>query len=197
VFVPLSVRSPLLRSFAGPETLHDPHPSGSGSVTTWLGASLVVGNGTYPNALFLAGSTFPTGGLKTQSGTTTWTGAIGMTSPDSAIDVTGALVVSGPIAGPNGGGLTVRGTGELRITNVSTYTGGTTIDGGAKLVCTAGSAIPDGGRVVNDGVLAIETSETIGPLDGLGSVTLDASTVLMTGGNTPGFFQGAIVGRGA
>jgi fibronectin-binding autotransporter adhesin len=102
-----------------------------------------------------------------------------------------------------GGSLTKAGTGTMILTDVNTYTGTTTINGGV-LAVTNGAAIPDTGTVIlansNGATLTVEGSETIGSLRGGGATGGNVSiasgqtlTVAETGSQT---FAGAITNAG-
>lgn len=94
------------------------------------------------------------------------------------------------------GGLAKAGSGTLTLGGNNSYTGDTTIDGGT-LVLNGGNAILDTGVVVvnSGGTLRIDTSETVGSVNGAGNITLNANLTL-GGNNTDDTLSGVLSGAG-
>lgn len=137
----------------------------------WLtnGYSLVAGAGGSVNL--------------TQPETTLWTDGVGTT-----------VTVAAPLAGA--GGIFKQGDGTLVLSGQNGFTGATRIGGGILLV-EGGQAIADGSVVGIDAgaTLALGMNETIGGLNGAGSVALGANT-LMVDNASGSSFAGVISGSG-
>jgi|GEM_PF-916338 len=137
--------------------------------------------------------TLSSGGLIKSGGGTVGTisGGTGITTGGSTelvirTDVAGDLLtISTPILSTSTGGLTKSGLGTLTLSNTANaYTGVTTINAGTLLLGAAG-VITDTSDVTTDraGILNLNgNSETIGGLNGAGTVTTASGTPLLTVG---------------
>ena len=140
------------------------------------------------NALFAA-----------DSGNLAFGGAISFGTNSTFLTISGAnpTSITGNISG--GGSLLMRGTGNLTLSGINTYTGNTSINGG-NLIVQGGAALPDTGTVTLNSANAtftIGTSETIGSLQGGGTTSINTGqtlTIAQTGNTTYG---GSITGAGA
>ena len=137
------------------------------------------------NALFAA-----------DSGDLAFNGAIGLGSNNLAISGANSTAITGNITGT--GGLLKRGTGNLTLSGINSFTGNTTINNG-NLIVQGGSALLDTGTVTIAGANAtftIAASETIGSLQGGGTTAINAAqtlTIAQVGGAT---YNGSITGSG-
>lgn len=159
--------------------------SGS-TVTTGVGTLTLLGD----VALAVSGTgtvgASISGKLSLGSATRTMTVADGSASND--------LSISAAISGTGSAGLTKAGSGNLLLSGSNTFTGTTSINAGT-ITASGGSAISDSGGVTIDsaGTFALSTDETIGALNGAGSVVSASATgvrdLTVTGGGT---FSGVI-----
>ncbi|MBX9805812.1 MAG: autotransporter-associated beta strand repeat-containing protein, partial [Alphaproteobacteria bacterium] len=94
------------------------------------------------------------------------------------------------------GGLIKDGSGILTLLGANTFTGGITINGGD--VQVGGGGIPDNETITltPGSELTLLTNETIGALQGLGSVELGAFTLTTGGNNLSTNFGGVAFGTG-
>jgi len=114
--------------------------------------------------------------------------AVDITAAGGTIDTNGfTTTISQGITGA--GALTVDGPGNLILTGASSYAGGTTINGGARLQLGnggAGGGIQ--GDVANNGILAFNRSDVAtfaGTISGAGTVRQDGTgTTILTGDST-------------
>lgn len=107
-----------------------------------------------------------------------------------------STVYSGVIEGA--GALTKAGSGDFTLSGANTYTGITTVSDGT-LTLQGGAAIANSGAVVltGDGVLDVDTAETIGSLAGVAGTGATLDAALTTGGdNTSTTMAGNISGAG-
>lgn len=107
-----------------------------------------------------------------------------------------ASLFSGVISGP--GRLDKVGTGRLVLTGTNTYTGGTTISGGALQLGDGGAGGSIIGPVLNNGTLLVNRSDAYtiaGPISGTGMFVQDGTgTTTLTGANS--YTGGTLVSRG-
>jgi len=128
----------------------------TGTTTVAAGTLQLGANGTLPSgtAVTIAaddsvGSLFDLNGYSQTIGplaSSTGVGGTGTKTP--TVNLTGALTVDetsastfGGVISGSGGSLTVTGTSELTLTGVNTYSGNTTVEGGATLGITADSGL--------------------------------------------------------
>ncbi|MFG1393000.1 autotransporter-associated beta strand repeat-containing protein [Xanthobacter agilis] len=106
---------------------------------------------------------------------------------------TTAATFSGDLSGD--GGLTKSGSGTFTLNGANTYTGRTEVDAGT-LVLDGGQAISDNGavKVLAAGTLQLDASETIGSLDGAGTVVLGGNALILGGNGRDTTFSGTISG---
>ncbi len=107
----------------------------------------------------------------------------------------GSGVFSGSIEGV-GGALTKEGTGVLTLSGINTFSGSARVHGGT-VILNGGSALGDAVAVLvgGSGFLELHASETVGTVEGPGSLNLN-SHVLTLGGSADTVFRGAIAGVG-
>jgi autotransporter-associated beta strand protein len=118
-------------------------------------------------------------------------------------DPNGTLVWSGPINGgvvnPVIATLTKEGSGTLRLTGANSYSGSTEIKAG-KLQVLGSNALPNFGNVNVFAGASFEllpgTNETIGSLEGSGSLILGGQRLITGGNELPTTFSGLISGAG-
>jgi filamentous hemagglutinin family protein len=173
--------------------------------TLALGASNIIANASAVTVA--AGATFDLAGYSETigslagAGTVTKTGA-GATTLTAGADNT-STTFSGVIQNPTGTlNLTKTGAGTLTLSGANTYTGVTTINGGA-LTAAGGSAIADTSQVTlantAGATLNLANSETIGNLSGGGTtggnVTLGANTLTVNQAGTT-TYGGVLSGAG-
>jgi autotransporter-associated beta strand protein len=196
--------------------------SNSGSLTkTAAGTLTLTGANTYSGGTAINGGTLALGsaGALGSSGTIAFGGGTLQHSASNttdysarfstdasqqySIDTNGQSVTLATALTSTGGTFTKSGTGTLTLSAANTYTGTTTINAGV-LALTNGAAIADTGTVtladVAGATLTVQTSETIGSLQGGGAIGGSVSilsgqtlTVAETGSQT---FAGTITGSG-
>ena len=175
--------------------------SGSATVTTLQlsGATAIVnldGGTLTANQIIDADNVGTTGNSNTtfnfNGGTlTAGTGAVtafmsGLTqvyvkSGGAKIDTNGKDITIGHalLDGSGGGGLTQSGAGTLTLSNISTYTGATTVESG-KLVIN--------GNISTSLLTTVETGASLGGSGSVGALTIDAGGTLAPG-NSPGILN--------
>jgi autotransporter-associated beta strand protein len=135
-----------------------------------------------------------------------------LTLNQAAASTFSGVFADGGIGGGSGAGIIKKGAGTLTLTGASTYTGATLVDVGTltlsgtgslmspTLNITLGATLNDfsGGLASNtvatvNGTLALTTADAIDTLNGSGSVTLAAPTILTV---NQGAFAGVISGDG-
>ncbi|HEX4054084.1 MAG TPA: autotransporter-associated beta strand repeat-containing protein [Tepidisphaeraceae bacterium] len=138
------------------------------------------------------------------------------TTGTATLDLEGSSTndaISGSISDGSGGGkvaILESGTGTWTLSNVNTYTGGTTVNTGT-LVASVSGALPNGEGLVNNGTTDIEGNETLGAngvsaLSGAGALNIGTPTTPATvqlavgsGGATQGsltIFAGSVLNIG-
>jgi fibronectin-binding autotransporter adhesin len=185
-------------------------PSGNWSDANWSSSAAgaaTPGAWTSGNAaVFAAGSdatgpyTVNLGGTQTtdivwvQEGQITFAGGqLDLTGTGTLrSDGTGSITANAPIGGSN-----ISTVGSVTLNAANVHTGSTSVLSGALLI-NGGSAIPDvSGVVVNGGAsLLVGASETIGSLQGSGTVALDVNTLTVTNSGTNNY-AGIFTGTGA
>jgi uncharacterized repeat protein (TIGR01451 family) len=94
------------------------------------------------------------------------------------------------------GGITQKGGSYVFLTSSNSFTGDLTIESGS-VYAFNGAAIPDTGKVVvTNGSLLVQTSETIGSLNGGGGVSIQSSTLTIAGA-APSTYSGVISNNGS
>ncbi len=110
------------------------------------------------------------------------------------------LAWSGPIDGGASAPLNKDGAGTLRLSGVNGYTGSTNINAG-KLQVIGSNALANAGKVTVAAGATFEllagTNETIGSLEGAGSVILGGQRLTAGGADASTTYSGAISGTGA
>ena len=190
-----------------------------GMSTLTLGASNDYTGGTTISvgtlALNGAGTLFSTGAVNIASGAIFDVSALATTTIGPLTGVTGSSVVLGantfivnessstPFAGviSGTGSLDKRGLGTLTLSGSNTYTGATTIDAGILAISGAGS-LTSTGVVINGGgldVSLVNTSASIGTLQGASGTTVNLGSKILTVTSTTGTasFAGVISGTGS
>ena len=172
----------------------------SGVVSGTSGSLLKVGTGT----LTLSGANTYTGGTTINGGTLQLgdggtTGSIAGNVTNNgifAINRSNSLTYGGVISGA--GAVQQNGIGTTILTGSNTYTGGTTINAGMLQVGSGGTTGAIVGDVVNDGIFAINRSNSYtyaGMISGAGSFEKSgAGTTTLTGDST--FTSGTTINAG-
>jgi outer membrane autotransporter protein len=133
------------------------------------------------------GLAFDGGTLENRAAFTTGR-AITLDSGGGTLRTTADLTASGVISGA--GALTKTGSGTLTLTGANSYTGGTTIGAGTLQLGDGGTSGSILGDVVNNGVLAIDRSNTLtldGAISGSGALQQNGTgTTILAGASTYG-----------
>ncbi|MEN0100242.1 MAG: autotransporter domain-containing protein, partial [Brucella pseudogrignonensis] len=196
----------LTKTGSGTVTLTNAN-SYTGGTTVNAGTLAVSGNGTLgaeSGTTTINGGTLELGGTSqtqqalVQSSGTVQNGTVnvddytlsgGTLASTAVINATDAISVSaGQVDGVLNGAaeLTKTGSGTVTLTNANSYTGGTTIEGGALVVgngAIGGSIIGD---VANNGTLVLNRSDRVdftGDISGTGSLVLTGGGVTQLGNN--------------
>jgi outer membrane autotransporter protein len=177
--------------------------SGPGSLTKiGAGTLTLTGNNSYQGGTALNAGTLAvgsntalgTGTLTFADGTTLQAAANGLTLANAmtlngtgTVDSQGnALTLSGPLSGA--GGLTKIGAGTLVLAANDTYAGTTTISAGTLQLGNGGTSGSIAGNVVNNGILAINRSDTFsfgGVMSGTGAFQQNGTgTTILTAAST-------------
>lgn len=102
-----------------------------------------------------------------------------------AVDRSGEYTLAGTISGT--GNLVQKGSGSLILTAENSYSGGTTIDAGILQLGNGGTSGSIKGNVINDGILAVNRSDTLeldGSIGGTGALQQNGTgTTVLTGDN--------------
>jgi outer membrane autotransporter protein len=133
------------------------------------------------------GLAFDGGTLENRAAFTTGR-AIRLDSGGGTLRTTADLTASGVISGA--GALTKTGSGTLTLTGANTYGGGTTIGAGTLQLGDGGTSGSILGDVVNNGLLAIDRSDTLtldGAISGSGALQQNGTgTTILAGASTYG-----------
>ncbi|MFM7245191.1 MAG: beta strand repeat-containing protein [Planctomycetaceae bacterium] len=193
----------LLKQPAGQLTLTTAHSyTGATTIsggTLALAAAEALADST--RVSIAAGAALKLAGFSDTIGSLTGTGAVILDSGTLAVgaaNVTGynATLFSGSISGA--GGLTKVGTGDFQLSGTNTYSGATTITGGT-LTIRSGSALPSTTPVVlSAGATLVQSYASnaiaIGPLSGVGTVTLESGSLTIRTNGSSASFAGTIDG---
>ncbi|MGL4634998.1 MAG: beta strand repeat-containing protein [Beijerinckiaceae bacterium] len=191
----------------------------AGGTTVAAGAALAIAGGITvgAEALTLNGTGIADGGaLRHISGFNTWDGTITLGSAARINADSGTFHLNGTInngghlltvggAGETtalgvisgAGGLTKDGAGIFDLRGSNTYTGTTTINSGV-IIIGGGTGLADGARVTVNvgGNYQLNSDDTIGSLEGSGSVFLNGKNLTTGGDNSSSTFSGVIGGTG-
>ncbi|ASR43604.1 hypothetical protein BEN78_09690 [Xanthomonas citri pv. mangiferaeindicae] len=156
--------------------------SGTGSLTqAGTGVTTVTTAQTYTGGTTISGGTLQLGNGGTAGS------VVGNIVNNAAliVDRSNAFDLTGTISGT--GKVTQAGTGTTTLIADNTYTGGTTISGGALQLGNGGTTGGVVGDIANDGALVLDRSNAVamaGVISGTGSVTqAGAGTTTLTGAN--------------
>jgi fibronectin-binding autotransporter adhesin len=158
----------------------------TGGVTTLAGSILIAGgSGTAIGIVNLAGGTLDLGGNT----------IFDSLNPGSFNTTAGTLRNVGLISGT--AGVTKTGSLTLTLAGTNTFTGLTSVNEGT-LVLTGGSAIADANEIftASGATLQLVSSETLGALNGPGTLALSAGTLTLAGSQTS-VLNGNVTGPGA
>ncbi len=169
---------------------------------TDLGTLVLSGTNTYSGGTTVGGGVLSIGsdanlgaantGLTLNGGTLLTTGAISSPRPVTLGSLGGTINNGGNVdvfssAFGGAGGLTVTGSGTVRLEADNTYAGGTTISAGTLMLGNGGATGSVTGNIVNNGALVLNRSAATtyaGTISGSGSLTSQTGTVTLTGANT-------------
>jgi len=158
----------------------------------------IGGNNTSKVTVNTALTARDAGGIAiTASGAISGSGNLAMSSPAASLNlVTGSS--SGTLSGViSGGGFLIKGgDGTLLLTANNTYTGPTKINAGTLKV--SGSLADSTAVSLNaNGIYEVASSDTVGSIEGMGSIVLGSGFVLTAGGlNTDNTYSGVMSGAG-
>ncbi len=111
-----------------------------------------------------------------------------------AVDATYGHVLSGT------GAMRKSGNAVLSLTNINTYTGGTTITGGTLALVSAGNLYPNGPLRIEGGAVfdlsAADGARSAGSIGGVGAIRLGANGLTVGSDQSSTTFAGAIEGTG-
>jgi RHS repeat-associated protein len=177
---------------AGPSTYNGP--------TAVMAGTLRLAAGSLPDSSpvsIAAGATLDLNGMSASIGSLDGEGNVVLGGGTLTVDSTSDSTFAGTISGV--GGLAKLGPATLVLAGVNTYTGPTIISAGTVRVGAPANCIPDSGpcEVLAGATLDLNGyNETIGPLDGDGSVALGTGS-LTVNSTSDSAFSGTISGAGA
>jgi autotransporter-associated beta strand protein len=163
----------------------------------YLGLASDTGGITNTNQINInAGGGASTIGANNTSGVNTFSGPIVLGKNVNINNGGGTLSINGVISG-SGFGITKQGAGVLILSNANTYTGTTTVDGGTLRLSAADRISDSSALTVNTGATfdLNNFNESVGALNGAGSITLGSGTLTTSVGSTA-TFSGGISGTG-
>ncbi|GAA0649545.1 hypothetical protein GCM10009424_27760 [Sphingomonas ursincola] len=167
----------------------------NGFAKTGAGTLILTGNNSLSGNIALNAGTLQLGS-GALAGSLGSTGVVMANGTSLVFDSSASQNVSNVLSGT--GSLTKRGSGTLTLSGSNSFSGAVSLDGGA-LQLTGGSSIGDTAALsmATSTLLGVGSSETIGSLAGNGTVVLQASSVLTTGGNNNSTtFAGSLTGLG-
>lgn len=167
----------------------------NGFAKTGAGTLILTGNNSLSGNIALNAGTLQLGS-GALAGSLGSTGVVMANGTSLVFDSSASQNVSNAISGA--GSLSKRGSGTLTLSGSNSFSGAVSLDGGA-LQLTGGSSIGDTAALsmATSTLLGVGSSETIGSLAGNGTVVLQASSVLTTGGNNNSTtFAGSLTGLG-
>jgi autotransporter-associated beta strand protein len=168
---------------------------------TWIGAgdppdlklsgtgSIALSSGVVDNSIFDISATSAGASITTLSGTGSVVLGAQMLTLSNASDLFSGVI--------SGSGAVIAAAGSETLSGVNTYTGTTTVNGGASLILTGSGAIASSSGVVDNGAFDISATTSgawITTLSGNGTVALGAKTLTFT--NASGNFSGVVGGTG-
>jgi fibronectin-binding autotransporter adhesin len=160
--------------------------SGAGTLTIDSSLQLTGGPSTIATLNLSSGATMDLNGTSVTIGAIPDDGS-GAIIGNSSLSSSASLIYSGVSDtlsatiqdGINGSGgktsLSIA-AGSLNLNGNNTYSGGTSVSGGALLTISATGALPSGGSVANNGTLDIEASSVVGNVSGTGALLIGASS---------------------
>lgn len=167
----------------------------NGFAKTGAGTLILTGNNSLSGNIALNAGTLQLGS-GALAGSLGSTGVVMANGTSLVFDSSASQNFSNAISGA--GSLSKRGSGTLTLSGNNSFSGAVSLDGGA-LQLTGGSSIGDTAALsmATSTLLGVGSSETIGSLAGNGTVFLQASSVLTTGGNNNSTtFAGSLTGLG-
>lgn len=168
---------------------------GEAFTKTGAGTLILTGNNTLSGNIALNAGTLQLGS-GALGGSLGSSGVVMANGTSLVFDSSASQNVSNVLSGT--GSLTKRGSGTLTLSGNNSFSGAVSLDGGA-LQLTGGSSIGDTAALsmATGTLLGVGSSETIGSLAGNGTVVLQASSDLTTGGNNNSTtFGGSLTGIG-
>ncbi|WP_186291825.1 autotransporter domain-containing protein [Ancylobacter moscoviensis] len=154
--------------------------SGAGALTkAGSGTLTLTGTNSYTGGTTIGAGTLQIG----DGGTSGWILGDVVNNGVLAFDLSNTLTFASVVSGS--GSLQQNGTGTTILTGANSYTGGTTIGAGTLQIGDGGTSGSIVGDVVNNGVLAIDLSDTLtlaGAISGSGSLQQNGTgTTVLTG----------------
>ena len=151
---------------------------GSSVVSVSSGGTLQLRGGvSVSNALTLAGAGFSSSGaLRSVSGSNSWTGGITVSSASTRINSDAdELDIVGVMSGS--GGVRYGGSGTVKVSGVSTYTGVTEVSSGATLLLGNNGVLSSSSNVLFSGGTLSSSDRTVS----VGSLSVSSGSVLQLG----------------